>query len=340
MERGVHLLPFFIPKLLIMISTKQLVDGPKDVPSYWIFEFYCNLSERLTGQDIKIKSLFKPDERTPSFCIYVRDNVYRFKDFSTGMGGSAIDLVQYLFNFTLNQAAQKVICDYNEYVLTGKLNNDLREFKKQAKYQVRDYTKRGWTKQDADFWTQFRIDSDTLNNYNVIPLESYSMVKEDNSDKIVITGPNLYGYTRIDGTIYKVYQPKVTEHKFFKVKNYIQGTDQLKFNVPNLVICSSLKDAMCLTKFGYNTEVVAPDSENSLIPNGAMSMYKIKYKAICTLFDNDEAGIKAAEKYQEQYDIPGVILPMSKDLSDSVRDYGIPETRKVLHPLLKEALKK
>jgi len=31
---------------------------------------------------------------------------------------------------------------------------------------------------------------------------------------------------------------------------------------------------------------------------------------------------------------------MSKDLSDSVRDYGIPETRKVLHPLLKEALKK
>ena len=340
MRRGVHLLPFSISKLLIMICTKQLVDDPKDVPIYWIFEFYCNLSERLTGQDLKIKSIFKPDERTPSFCIYVRDNIYRFKDFSTGTGGSAIDLVQYLFNLTLTQAAHKILCDYNEYVLTGKLNNDLREFKKQAKYQVKDYTKRGWTKQDGDFWTQFRIDSDTLSNYNVIPVESYSMVKEDNSDKIIITGPNLYAYTRIDGTVYKVYQPKVTEHKFLKVKNYIQGTDQLKFNVPNLVICSSLKDAMCLTKFGYNTEVVAPDSENSLIPNGAMSMYKLKYKAICTLFDNDEAGIKAAQKYQDEYDLPGVILPMSKDLSDSVRDYGIPETRRVLHPLLKEALKK
>jgi DNA primase len=97
---------------------------------------------------------------------------------------------------------------------------------------------------------------------------------------------------------------------------------------------------MCLTNFGYNTEVVAPDSENTVIPNGAMSMYKLKYKAICTLFDNDEAGIKAAQKYEELYDLPGVIIPMSKDLSDSVRDYGIPETRKVLHPLLKEALKK
>lgn len=340
MRRGVHLLPFLIPKLLIMISTKQLLDNVVDIPSYWIFEYYGELTERLIGQDIKIKSLFKPDERTPSFCIYVKDNKYRFKDFSTGLYGTGADLVMHMYNLTFGQAAQKILCDYNEYILTGKFNNDIREFKKQAKYQVKYYTKRSWTKQDADFWTQFRVDSETLNHYNVIPVDSYSMVKEDNSGKLVITGPNLYAYTRIDGTIYKVYQPKVTEHKFLKVKNYIQGTDQLKFNVPNLVICSSLKDAMCLTKFGYNTEVVAPDSENSLIPNGAMSMYKLKYKAICTLFDNDEAGIKAAQKYQDEYGLPGVILPMSKDLSDSVRDYGIPETRRVLHPLLKEALKK
>lgn len=340
MERGVHLLPFSISKPLIMISTKQLLDDVAQVPSYWIFEFYCRLSERLTGQDMKIKSLFKPDERTPSFCIYVRDDKYRFKDFSTGAGGNGVDLVMMMYDINFGQAAQKILCDYNEFILTGRLSDDLRDFKKQAKYQVREYNKRGWTKQDADFWTQFRIDSDTLSNFNVIPLDSYTMVKEDNSDRVVISGPNLYGYTRLDGTIYKVYQPKVTEHKFFKVKNYIQGTDQLKFNVPNLVICSSLKDAMCLTKFGYNTEVVAPDSENTLIPNGAMSMYKLKYKAICTLFDNDDAGIKAAQKYQDEYDLPGVILPMSKDLSDSVRDYGIPETRKVLHPLLKEALKK
>jgi len=340
MGRGVHLLPFLIPKLLIMISTKQLLDDIVNVPSYWIFEFYCEINERLTGQDIKIKSLFKPDERTPSFCIYVKDDKYKFKDFSSGASGEGVNLVMLMYGLTFGQAAQKILGDYNEYILTGKLNNDLREFKKQAKYQVRDYTKRSWTKQDADFWTQFRVDSETLNHYNVIPVESYSMIKEDNSDKLIIAGPNLYAYTRIDGTVYKVYQPKVTDHKFLKVKNYIQGTDQLKFNVPNLVICSSLKDAMCLTKFGYNTEVVAPDSENTVIPNGAMSMYKLKYKAICTLFDNDTAGIKAAEKYQEQYDIPGVIIPMSKDLSDSVRDYGIPETRKVLHPLLKEALKK
>ena len=339
MVRGVHLLPFLISKPLIMISTKQLIDNPKDVPAYWIFEFYCNLSERLTGQDVKITSVFKPDERTPSFCIYVKDNTYRFKDFSTGLSGSAFDFVQSFFNLNVNQAAYKILCDYNEYTLTGKLNNDLREFKKQAKYQVKDYKKRDWVKQDADFWTAFGIDSNTLTKYGVIPVDNYRMEKEV-GEYITISGHNIYAYTRLDGSIYKLYQPKVTEHKFLKVKNYIQGTDQLKFDVPNLVICSSLKDAMCLTKFGYNVEVVAPDSENALIPPGAIAMYKLKYKAICTLFDNDEAGIKAMDRYKEEYGIPGVILPMSKDLSDSVRDYGIPETRKVLHPLLKEALKK
>jgi hypothetical protein len=325
---------------MIMISTKELQHDIYKVPSFWIFEFYCRLNEKLIGQDIKIKSIFKTDEKTPSFCIYVRDNVYRFKDFSTGLGGTPWDLVMYIYNLSYAQAAQKILSDYNEFIITGKLNNNVPEFEQQPKYQIINHAKRQWTNEDAKFWTRFCIDSNTLNHYNVVPLESYTIAKEDNSNKHVISAPYMYGYTRLDGTLYKVYKPKIAEHKFLKVKNYIQGTDQLKFNVPNLVICSSLKDSMCLTKFGYNTEVVAPDSENTLIPNGAMSMYKLKYRSICTLFDNDDAGKEAAQKYQEQYDIPGVIIPMSKDLSDSVRDYGIPETRKVLHPLLKEALKK
>lgn len=322
-----------------MIRTKSLVEDLNDVPSNWIFENYCCLSERLTGQDVKIKSLFNQTERTPSFVIFFNDNRYFYKDFSSGRGGNGFNLVMNLFNLTPSQTAAKILCDYNEFVLSGKSTLDINSFKKQARYQVKDYTARQWVKGDAEFWTQFGIDSDTLSKYKVVPVESYRMEKET-GEKLTINGPNLYAYTRLDGTVYKIYQPKVADHKFLKVKNYIQGTDQLKFDQPNLVICSSLKDAMCLTKFGYNLEVVAPDSENALIPPGAIAMYKLKYKAICTLFDNDTAGLKAVDKYKEEYGIPGIVLPMSKDLSDSVRDYGIPETRKALHPLLKEALKK
>ena len=97
---------------------------------------------------------------------------------------------------------------------------------------------------------------------------------------------------------------------------------------------------MSLSKFGFNAEFVAPDSENTIIPQGAITMYKTKYQKIITLFDNDDAGKKASERFVDSYNIPGVILPLSKDLSDSVRDYGIEKTREVLYPLLKEAISK
>jgi DNA primase len=324
-----------------MISTKNLVSGINDVPDYWIFEHYCNLNEKLTGQDIKIKSLFNPTERTPSFVVFNTNGGYLYKDFSSGNGGSPVKMVMELYGLDYGAAVNKIVKDYREYLNTG-TTDDIRTFKKMAKYKIVDFAKRSWTKGDAKFWTQFGIDSDTLSHYNVYPVGDYTMEKEEDGDvkRLSITGSNLYAYTRIDGTVYKMYQPMNTDYKFLKAKNYIQGTDQLKFEKPNLIICSSLKDIMSLSKFGFNAEFVAPDSENTIIPPGAISMYRVKYKSIVTLFDYDSAGMKAAEKFTQTYDIPGVILPLSKDLSDSVRDYGLEKTREVLYPLLKEAINK
>ncbi len=325
-----------------MISTRFLISDISDVPETWVFETYCKLEEKLTGQTVKIKSLFNPTERTPSFCIYYKDGHYLYKDFSTDKGGNHINLVAEAYKIDYLSAIYKLVEDYNEFLLKNQGEYSVNTFKKKASYQVSDYTIRPWTKADADFWMQFGIDSNTLGTFNVVPLEFYKMEREEDDiiDELTIKGSYIYGYTRSDGQIYKVYQPKVKEHKFLKVKNYVQGTDQLKFDVPNLVICSSLKDAMCLTKFGYNLEVVAPDSENTAIRKEVIDIYKVKYKSICTLFDNDEAGIKAMKKYKDNFGFPGIHLKLEKDLSDSVKVYGREKVRTFLHPLLKEALKK
>jgi len=325
-----------------MISTRFLISDISDVPETWVFEAYCKLEEKLTGQTVKIKSLFNPGERTPSFCIYYKDNHYLYKDFSTDKGGNHINLVLNLYNIDYLSAIYKIIEDYNEFLLKNKGEYSVNTFKKRASYQVADYATRAWTKMDADFWMQFGIDSNILSEYNVLPLDSYRMEREEDHviDELNIKGHYIYGYTREDGQIYKVYQPKVQEHKFLKVKNYVQGTDQLKFDVPNLVICSSLKDAMCLKKFGYNLEVVAPDSENTAIRQEVIDIYKVKYQSICTLFDNDDAGVKAMRKYKDNFGFPAVHLKLEKDLSDSVKVYGREKVRTFLQPLLKEALKK
>jgi hypothetical protein len=319
-----------------MISTKLQALSANDIPSYWVFEHYCKLDAKLVGQDVKITSPFNPGEKNPSFCIYVRGNRYFFKDFSTDNGGNHIEFIKLLHSCNGEKAVAIMLEDYNIFMLD---NVDDRYIKPEGRYEVTSHEERSWTNLDAAYWTQFKIDSNVLKHYDVRPLESYVMEKENCRD-ITIKHAYIYGYFRSNGELYKIYQPKSKDNKFLKIDNYIQGTDQLKFDKPNLIIASSLKDIMTLYKFGYNVDYVAPDSENTIIPSGSIAMYKDRYKAICTLFDFDEAGVRSGEKYKKLYGVESVILPMSKDISDSVRDHGIDKVHENLFPLLKEALKK
>lgn len=329
-----------------MLSTKSLISELTEVPREWVFEYYLNLNEKLCGQDVKIKSPFTTGDKNPSMFVYwsKTSNCYMFKDFSTGKTGDGVTLVKNILNLnTRGEAAFKMMTDYNKFILTNKEDYSLREFKVQQKYKVSEFKVRSWSKQDQKFWTQFYIGSKLLEFYNVKPLESYRMIKEINGDlkELEVKGNHyLYGYFRADGTLYKIYQPMVKDHKFIKVREYIQGTDQLTYNKKYLVITSSLKDVMGFIKLGYpETESVAPDSENILIGSHVMDSYKLKYKGICTLFDNDKAGIEAMVKYEERYGIKGALLPMSKDLTDSMKDNNIIKVKEVLTPLLKKALK-
>ena len=328
-----------------MISTKSLTSELGDIPREWVFEYYLKLNEKLCGQDVQIKSPFNAVDKVPSTYVYYSKSLsrYKFKDFSSGRNGDGVTLVQDLFKLSSRgEAAHKIITDYNQFTLNNKEDYSLREFKIQQKYKVTDYVIRGWTNIDQKFWTQFHIGSKLLGHYNVKPLESYTMTKEIDGElqQLKIEGRHhIYGYFRADGTLYKIYQPMVKENKFIKVREYIQGTDQLTYKTKFLVICSSLKDVMAFMKLGYKeAEAVAPDSENTLIPEHVIASYKLKYSKVCTLFDNDKPGIEAMEKYGERYQLNGCILPMSKDLSDSVKDHDVIRVKEVLTPLLKQAL--
>lgn len=321
-----------------MFKTKNLVHEIKDVPVPWIFEHYCKLKEKLNGHDVKIKSLFNPKERTPSMCIYYDPlkKIYKYKDFSSGKGGSAIDLVKDLTQLPYHKACQQVVEKFNDFVLHNNGGYDVQDFKQASKYKVSSTQSRQWSTQDQYFWTQFNIGTKILTEHHVVPLESYTMIKDDK--ELTIRGNYLYGYFRSDGTLYKIYQPKTLDKKFIKVADYIQGSDQLKYH-SNLVITSSLKDIMSLKSLKLSVDYIAPDSENSLIRKEQMVEFMKVYKNIILLFDYDEAGIKAMERYKEQYpSLLSTVLPMSKDPSDSIRDYGAKEVRNRLVPLLNKKL--
>jgi len=326
-----------------MISTKNLIlDGSK-VPSTWVFEFYLDLPERLNGQNVQIKSVFHPSERTPSMWVFVDKGQYKFKDFSTGKGGNKIDLVKELFSIDYSKAVFKIGKDYNKFI-TEKGEYSQSTIKPEAKYKVESVNPRKWFDWDAEFWLNFNIGQNMLDKYNVQPLNFYRMVKESDEARDVKTIGGLlaksyiYGYFDKDDNIYKIYQPKNKKFKFIKVKPHLQGIDQLEYNQPYLVICSSLKDAMCLKQFGYNLEVIAPDSENTIIKPYIIENLKKKYKKVVTLFDNDVAGHNAVNKYEQLYDIKGTWLDSSKDIADLVKEKGFADAHKEIKVKLKSVL--
>jgi hypothetical protein len=325
-----------------MISTNIIISDLNDIPREWVFEHYLNLTERLCGQSLKIKSAFNINDKVPSMCIYTDNRgFYRFKDFSSGFNGDGLSLVMHMFNLEGRGAASfRIMNDYNIYISNNTYERI--DYKPQNKYVVSDYEIRHWNTLDQAYWKNFKISSRILKRFNVFPLSYYTMTKEDEGqllDTINIQGNFIYGYFRSDGTLYKIYTPKNKENKFIKVKDYIQGSDQLEFKSKYLIITSSLKDLMSFETLGITgIEVIAPDSENSTIPESFMSPLLKKYQKIIVLFDNDEPGINSAIKYQTKYGFNYINLNMSKDLSDSVKDFGVNAVREMLFPLLKQAL--
>ncbi|NQY43021.1 MAG: hypothetical protein HRT87_06755 [Legionellales bacterium] len=322
-----------------MFSTKKIVFSFRNVPSYWVFQYYLNLSEPLTGQAIKIKSIWT-NEKTPSMCIYVDTDrhEYVFKDFSSGKQGDKITLVMYMFNIPYSQACNKMVEDYNKNKENIKTLNEL---KADARWEVDFIQYRDWNKKDAEYWLKYKIDSKSLDRYNVKPVEYYKISKTSHNGEIsnlIIKNGYLYAFLDKNNEAYKIYQPYNKKAKFFKLKAYVQGLDQLKYDQPYLVIASSMKDLLSLNKFNYNIECIAPDSENSAIKPYIIKNLRERYTKIIVLFDNDEGGRKGIAKYKELYDIDGVFLDMKKDLSDSVKDHGLDEVHKLLAPLFKKCI--
>jgi hypothetical protein len=325
-----------------MFSSRNFIDNVHDVPSSWIFENYLGLSQPLTGQSVRIHSLFNPHDKTPSMYLYYNGDTeaYRYKCFSTGKGGTAVDLMMNMWSVSFAEAAARILEDYTAYRKSGKMCET--RIVEHAKWKVSDYQTRMWTKADAEFWSAYNISSDLLDLYNVRPLDRYLMQKNEaqNSEEFIVAGKYIYGYFNKEGQLYKIYQPRNKKQKFIKICDYTQGEDQLEYNQPTLIIASSLKDCLTIRSMGLRAEVIAPDSENTLLSEKLIDELKQMYDYIVTIFDSDEAGVKAMKEYYNKYRLPFCYLPLEKDISDIAKHHGIQKATMELVPVLHRQIAK
>jgi hypothetical protein len=266
---------------------------------------------------------------------------YRFKDFSTGISGSAFDLMLHLWNIPLASTYSKIMTDYREYLENGGKPHDI--IPTHTDWKVISYIPRPWNKSDVAYWTPYNIGSDSLEFHTVKPMATYTIKRmvADFEEQHDISDPAMYGYFTKKGELYKIYRPKDKKRKFTKVSgiDYVQGWDQLQGH-EYLLITKALKDIMCLKTLSLKLDILAPDSENTMLRESTIIQLKSEYKAIAVGLDSDTAGVANMQKYRDMYGIPIIYYPAAKDPSDAMKFFGKKELMKGYVPLLHSALNK
>lgn len=322
-----------------MFSASSYVSDVLDIPPHWIFETYLGVPP-LTGNTVRIKSMFNPEDKTPSMYLFFskQERIYMWKCFSTGKSGSAVQLMMELWDLSFGLAADKIRQDYQNFVSTGKRPEPI-SITAPANWKVSSHVIRPWNTDDAEFWPSFNIGSDILNFYNVRPLSHYFMRKDHQdlrSEAFRVSGRRLYGYFTKEGTLYKVYQPERTP-KALKVCDYLQGNDQIR-GYKTLILTSSLKDIMAVESLPLiKADKLANDSESVLFTREQLQWAFKNYEFVCTLMDSDKAGIKSMQYYNDEYGIPFIYLPQEKDPSDMNKFRGYEFTQNEMVPKLIQA---
>jgi hypothetical protein len=325
-----------------MIQTIHYTNKNFPIPSNLIMERILNLEEKLEGQSLKIKSVFNEKDNDPSMIIFYStdDEIYRFKDFSTGEYGDAVDIVLGLYKLEDRQKA------YRKILEIFKDDTDiprLRISSVKITKEVSEFKIRKWLNVDAEYWKQFGIGGTFLNKYNIKPLESYTikMTKGGEVSTMDFDHKKCYGYFNMKGELCKIYQPARKEAKFLKTKDLTQGEEQLTYDKKCLIIASSLKDIGAFKSMKFpDIDLVAPDSENVTITPEQITKYRQHYQYIFTMFDNDVPGMNAMKKYKELYNIPYIYFNIEKDIADCVKQHGVESTKIFFKPIFKDAIKR
>ena len=178
----------------------------------------------------------------------------------------------------------------------------------------------------SDYFGCYNVDSNTLNKYNVIALESYLHYNK----QITSEQDNpIFAYEIIKDECYKIYRPKALENqiKFCwlgkKPDGFIFGKDQLDINLNEVYIVGGEKDVLTMNSLGFNA--ISLNSETAMPDDELINNLKTNFASVIVLYDLDETGVKMSKKIGEKFGLERIVLPdfikekKCKDISDCIK---------------------
>lgn len=282
-------------------------------------------------------------DKKPSFAIYKRfDNVICFNDFATREHGDIYELLGLLWRTSLTKTIDKVVKDLPK--IKGNDVEIIRTKSQPGKVTIHNQVAlqckvREWQKHDIDYWESYGVSLKWLKYADVWPISHKIIIKDD---KKYVFGADKYAYAfveRKEGKItLKIYQPFNTAG--FKWSNkHDRSVISLWTKLPpcgdKVVICSSLKDALCLWN---NTGIpaISVQGEGYGMSETAVNELKRRFKKTYILFDNDKAGLQDGLKLSADTGFVNLILPEfngGKDVSDLYKVKGKKEFQRIMKAL-------
>lgn len=306
------------------------------------------------------------DDKKASCTIYQdHSGVWRYKDFGNGgSGGDAFWFVGELFGYKLSSQFPKILA---QIVQDLNLPLDITTQESLAKAPVRPQVSvpssdlpfsqpsmtgkysvqtQPFTETDLEFWGKYGISQETLEQYGVSSLASFSSYNRKGQPYQLhykSTEP-MYCYQLGDSV--KIYRPN-SKVRFLNAgvrsRDHIFGYTQLPSKGEYVLLTGGEKDVLSLASHGFSAFCL--NSETAHLPQTLLQGLSDRFDAVCVLYDMDDTGIRQSQQIIENNPtVPNLFcidLPLSgskseKDVSDFFSQGG---TATALQDIIMRTLK-
>jgi len=269
-------------------------------------------------------------DRNPSFGLYLSEsNHVYYKDFATNERGGLLDLLCRYWRCSFRHALDK-ICDM--FISNQEITIKPKQIKTFTRKEASSLTQiqvvvRPWKDYDFEYWESYGVERKWLRYAEVYPISHKIVTKmESPTSKGIkyIFNADKYAYCfveRKEGNVsLKIYQP-FNKQGFKWCSKMDSSVIGLWSKIPEtgdrVIICSSLKDALCIS-CQLHIPTLCLQGEGYSMSNTAIRELKQRYKRIFIAFDTDIPGIMDGKKLAKQTGFIHVIpnLGKEKDFSD------------------------
>ncbi len=295
-----------------------------------------------TGLDIKMgKKVLSPvrKERDPSAVFFVssKGNIL-LKDY----GGETWNLWKYLNyrNIDLLQVFKDFgLVDTTQGVTPSRIeaNGLIKHFTIPEGVSSKIKVKRKrWNQRELQFWADYHISKETLDFYNIHPLQCYWITKGEEYAEYCKKENELVFLFSFGNAFYKIYRPEGDKkrNKWYSntPKDILMGFDQLPWVGEVLIVTKGMKE-LCILK-ELNIPAIALQGETSYPDKEIMHKLFRRFKSTYSIMDTDKAGVTATKYFENTHCIKPIVVPKYKDLAEFTKGQGLKNTKYLIESQL------